>query len=224
MKINAKGQSSSFCCFPSSSSCSPALPSALHTLCGSLTTAAQQAEKYSRRQRDRLRQRRERGQVLLSRGYLWVQGSSCLYSSSSFSYFSFSLAGRLLWLLLFNIEPDAESDRPPLYVLLLFFCTLQHTQHKVVACHNDRVLVLDSCFSPSLSLCLSLLFCFAFQCAIICFCRDRTTLCRVLPWYCLGDLLCAQLFKFVLRFSHCQSSAVSAVSEKRLLRSFSRCT
>lgn len=156
-----------------------------------------------------------------------MEGSSCLDSFSSSS--SFSLAGRLLWLLLFNIEPDAESDRPPLYVLLLFFCTLQHTQHKIVACHNDRVLVPDSCFScfsPSLSLsfCLSLLFCFAFQCAIICFCQNRTTLCRVLAWYCLGDLLCAQLFKFVLRFSHCQSSAVSAVSEKRLLRSFSRCT
>lgn len=98
-----------------------------------------------------------------------MQGSSCLYSSSSFSSppSSFSLAGRLLWLLLFNIEPDAESDRPPLYVLLLFFCTLQQTQHKVVACHNDRVLVLDSCFScfsPSLSLSFAfVLFCFSMR-------------------------------------------------------------
>lgn len=191
MKINAKGQSSSFCCFPSSSSFSCSFFCSSYSVWLINDSCSTGREVQQKRQRDRLRQRRERSQVLLSRGYLWVQGSSCLYSSSSFS---FSLAGRLLWLLLFNIEPDAESDRPPLYVLLLFFCTLQHTQHKVVACHNDRVLVLDSCFScfsPSHSLCLSLLFCFAFQCAIICFCpgQDNSLPGTALETFCVHSYL-----------------------------------
>lgn len=144
-----------------------------------------------------------------------------------FLLLSFSLAARLLWLLLFNIEPGCGVCSSPSLCFSLVFCTLQHTQHKVVACHNDRVL--DSCFSPSLSPSLAfVLFCFSMRNHLF-FSQDSTTLCPVVPWYCPGSALetfCVHSYlNLSCGFSHCcQSSAVSAVSEKRLLRSFSRCT
>lgn len=101
----------------------------------------------------------ERGQVLLSRGYLCVEGSSCRYSSPS----SLSLAARLLWLLLFNIEPVAESVRPPLYVLLLFFAPCN--THSTKLLHATTIV---SSFSTAVSLPLPLslafvLFCFSMR-------------------------------------------------------------
>lgn len=104
-----------------------------------------------------------------------------LYSSSS----SLSLAARLLWLLLFNIERGCGVCSSPSLCFALVFCTLQHTQHKVVACHSDRVL--DSCFSPSLSLAF-VLFCFSMRNHLF-FSQDSTTLCPVVPWYCPGSAL-----------------------------------
>lgn len=82
-----------------------------------------------------------------------------------------------------------------------------------------------------LSLSLSLafvLFCFSMRNHLF-FSQDSTTLCPVVPWYCPGSALetfCVHSYlNLSCGFSYCcQSSAVSAVSEKRLLRSFSRCT
>lgn len=130
----------------------------------------------------------ERGQVLLSRGYLCVKGSSCLYSSSSSSL---SLAARLLWLLLFNIEPVAESVRPPLYVLLLFFAPCNTHSTKLL---HATTIVYSTAVSLPLPLSPSLLFCFAFQCAIICF-LARTA--QLFARYCPGTALVVPWRPFV---------------------------
>lgn len=116
----------------------------------------------------------ERGQVLLSRGYLCVKGSSCLYSSSS----SLFLAARLLWLLLFNIEPVAESVRPPLYVLLLLFAPCNTHSTKLL---HATTIVYSTAVSLPLPLSLSLLFCFSMRNHLF-FSQDSTTLCPVVPW------------------------------------------
>lgn len=124
-------------------------------------------------------------------------------------------AGRLLWLLLFNIEPESELDIPLLCFALVFLHLATHTR-AVVACHSDpRSLVLCTrqLFRCPLSPSFSLLFCFAFQCAIICFFSGHSLRPWGQPWLG-GDLLCAQLFKFVLRFSHCQSSAAVSCLRK----------
>lgn len=219
MKINAKGQSSSFysCPYSSSSLCSLYSVWLINDSCSTgRRTAAEKRDSGTDSGTDG-----ERGQVLLSRGYLCVEGSSCLYSSSSLS-----LAARLLWLLLFNIEPVAESVRPPLYVFFLFFAPCNTHSTKLL---HATTIVYSTAVSLPLPLSLAfVLFCSSMRNHLF-FSQDSTTLCPVVPWYCPGSALetfCVHSYlNLSCGFSHCcHSSAVSAVSEKRLLRSFSRCT